>query len=148
MRGLIYLLVVQQPVLLRHVQSHYDAGGAKRRAFHILQRILADISNDVGLADIYLLLDSLDECDNLIEFVQYITKNHLSGKAKWLLTGCNLSIIKKHLDPAGYQIILDPSFDPGVIKPLADYKVGGLVNRQPDASCGQGSLLSTSRKPG
>lgn len=94
-KGLIFLLVVQQPDLTKHLLEEpnpawKDASRGKN-ALHALWRVLCNILNDLvesNCVPIYLMIDALDECDeSLSQFLELITKNlpSLPNTVKWLL---------------------------------------------------------------
>ena len=109
LRGLIYILVVQQPDLSRHVLKHYNDGGEKRRffedsnSFYALQRILADIFADKSLPGIYFLVD---ECgsgkENLLKPITTDVSN-AATKIKWLVTSQNILAIGERFKPDGQR---------------------------------------------
>jgi hypothetical protein len=66
LRGLIYLLVDQQPSLVSHVRKKYDQG-IKRpfegvNAWVALSTVFENILQDPSLKTTYLIIDALDEC--------------------------------------------------------------------------------------
>ncbi|KAH8744426.1 hypothetical protein F5883DRAFT_660811 [Diaporthe sp. PMI_573] len=67
LRGLVYLLIEQQPSLIRHIQNKYDQ--ARKQLFEdanawvALSTIFNNILQDIGLSTTYLAVDALDECD-------------------------------------------------------------------------------------
>ncbi|KAH0534090.1 hypothetical protein FGG08_007309 [Glutinoglossum americanum] len=111
LRGLIYLLVVQQDTLLRHVRKRYDDAGSRLlegpNALYSLWEILSDISNDPSLPSTYLMIDALDECDSGLDgLLKLITgKNSgLSPRVKWLLASRNQPTIQERLKPDGLRL--------------------------------------------
>ncbi|EEU33805.1 uncharacterized protein NECHADRAFT_89121 [Fusarium vanettenii 77-13-4] len=66
LRGLIYLLVVQQPSLISHVREKHDHAGKQLfedgNAWEALSKILAAMLNDPILDGAILVVDALDEC--------------------------------------------------------------------------------------
>jgi Cdc6-like AAA superfamily ATPase len=75
LRGLIYLLVDQQPSLISHVRKKYDHAGKTlfedANAWVALSEIFTNILQDPSLNSTYLIIDALDECvDRLAETVR------------------------------------------------------------------------------
>ena len=67
LRGLIYLLIDQQPSLVSHVQKKYDHAGKAlfedANAWVALSEIFTSILQDLSLKSTYLIVDTLDECE-------------------------------------------------------------------------------------
>jgi Cdc6-like AAA superfamily ATPase len=66
LRGLVHMLVRQQPSLVSHVRQKYDQVGRKSfedaNAWFALSEIFANILQNPSLETTYLIIDSLDEC--------------------------------------------------------------------------------------
>ncbi|CZR65327.1 related to vegetatible incompatibility protein HET-E-1 [Phialocephala subalpina] len=66
LRGLIYLLIDQQPSLLSHLRKKYDRAGKDlfedANAWVALSEIFTKILQDPALNTTYLIIDALDEC--------------------------------------------------------------------------------------
>jgi hypothetical protein len=77
LRGLIYLLVDQQPSLVSHLQTSYDKAGKAlfedANTWVALTKIFSGILQDPNLDDTYLIVDALDECivdlPRLLDFI-------------------------------------------------------------------------------
>ncbi|KAK0626411.1 hypothetical protein B0T14DRAFT_534566 [Immersiella caudata] len=103
LRGLIYLLVSQQPTLISHVRQQYDVGG--KRAFEdtngwiVLRDILTAILRDPGLRTTYLIIDALDECvtdlPRLLDLIAQISS--ASHRVKWIVSSRNWLQIEEKL---------------------------------------------------
>ncbi len=79
LRGLIYLLIVQENCLISHLQTEYDRAGRRllegENAFHALSAIFHTMLSDPRLTDAYLVVDALDECETgLTLLLDLITK--------------------------------------------------------------------------
>src|SRR2546421_3787319 len=78
LRGLVYLLVDQQPSLIRHIRKKYDQAGKTlfedANAWVALSEIFINILQDPSLNSTCLIIDALDECvadlPRLLDFVQ------------------------------------------------------------------------------
>jgi hypothetical protein len=104
LRGLIYLLVDQQPSLVSHVQTSYDKAGKAlfedANAWVALTKIFSSILQDPNLDDTYLIVDALDECvvdlPRLLDFIAQTS----SVCVKWVVSSRNWPEIEKTLDTA------------------------------------------------
>ncbi|RKL08734.1 Vegetative incompatibility protein HET-E-1 [Fusarium oxysporum] len=103
LRGLIYLLVAQQPSLISHILERYEVAGRSlfedANAFVALSRIFQDMLQDPILAAAYLVIDALDECRtdlpqllNLITNVSRIS----SSRVKWIVSSRRSGEIEEH----------------------------------------------------
>jgi hypothetical protein len=105
-RGLIYLLVDQQPSLALHVQTIYDKAGRALfedvNSWVAITKILSSILQDPNLDDTYLLVDALDECivdlPRLLDFIAQ--SSSISTRVKWVVSSRNWPEIEKKLDAA------------------------------------------------
>ncbi|KAJ5219668.1 hypothetical protein N7468_008872 [Penicillium chermesinum] len=103
LRGLIFMLVDQQPSLLPHVQKRYDITGEALftgiNAWAALSQILSDILEDPQLQTTYLVIDALDECvgglQQLLDFIA--DKSSLDCRTKWLVSSRCWPIIEESL---------------------------------------------------
>jgi hypothetical protein len=112
LRGLIYLLVDQQPSFISHVRKKYDAAGnpifRDVNAWVALSEIFASILNDPSLPHTYLIIDALDECttglDQLLDLVVQTSSAYSS--VKWVVSSRNWPSIEKDLDAAAQRVRL------------------------------------------
>jgi hypothetical protein len=112
LRGLIYMLVEQQPSLVSHVQRKYDNAGKAlfedTNAWTALSEIFTNILQDSSLDSIYLVVDALDECvtglPGLLELIVYTSS--VSSRAKWIVSSRNWSSIEKSLNTAAQRVRL------------------------------------------
>ncbi len=95
LRGLIYLLVDQQPTLISHVRKKYDQAGEKMfqdaNAWFALSEIFANILQDPSLKSTCLIVDALDECIlDLPELLKFIVqKSSAYPGVKWIVSSRN-----------------------------------------------------------
>jgi len=90
LRGLIYLLVDQQPSLISHVRKKHDHAGKAlfedANAWVALSEIFTNILQDRSLNNTYLIIDALDECvadlSKLLDFI--VQKSSVSPRVKWI----------------------------------------------------------------
>jgi len=106
LRGLIYLLCIQQPLLASHLRARYDHAGAKlfqdANSFFALSKVLEGMLHDERLQRAYLLIDALDECmadrERLLRFIASYTT---SPRVKWIVSSRNIPEIERLLEVDG-----------------------------------------------
>lgn len=142
LRGLIYMLVAQQPSLMCHVRASYDEAGKRLfedgNAWQALSKILTAILADDQLGEAVLLIDALDECvTDMPELIDYILAHSTSttNAIKWVVTSRNwLSIEDKFLDVnAIIPLSLEKLGNDPVATPVGafiDYKVDFLAQHK------------------
>ncbi|CAG9985116.1 unnamed protein product [Clonostachys byssicola] len=106
LRGLIYLLVEQQPSLITHIRQKYDHAGKQLfedlNAWEALSKILTAMLNDPSLEGAILIIDALDECKtNRHPLLDFIIR---PSRARWLVSSRNWQDIKKKLDKAEQKV--------------------------------------------
>jgi hypothetical protein len=112
LRGLLYLLVSQQPALISHVRKKHDHAGKSMfedaNAWVTLKEIFADVLQDPSLSTTYLVVDALDECvtdlPRLLDFVA--KKSSASSRVKWIVSSRNWPGIEEQLEQAGHKVRL------------------------------------------
>jgi len=116
LRGLIYTLVLRQPLLISHVWKKYDYAGKALfedpNAWFALSDIFTDILHDHNSKSAYLIVDALDEClvADLPKLVDFIAKNlSLSSHIKWLVSSRNWPLVEERLEKAGSNMRLSAS---------------------------------------
>ncbi|CAN9191599.1 unnamed protein product [Alternaria alternata] len=106
-RGLLYMLVDQQPSLMLHIRRKYDHAGKAlfedANAWVALSEIFTSMMQDKGLKTTYLVVDALDECvvdlPNLLDLI--VRTSTLSPCVKWLVSSRNESHIEEKLKSVG-----------------------------------------------
>lgn len=112
LRGLLYLLVKQQPSLVSHIRKEYDHAGKalfeNANAWVALSEIFTSILQDPSLNITYFIVDALDECvtdlPKLLDFVAQ--KSCISSRVKWIVASRNWSNIEERLEIAGQKVRL------------------------------------------
>jgi hypothetical protein len=113
LRGLLYLLVGQQPLLFSHIRKKYDSAGKALfedpNAWVALSEIFTNILEDPSLNSTYLIVDALDECiaadlPKLLEF--FVKHSSTSSRVKWIVSSRNWPDIEAKLDLAGHKVKL------------------------------------------
>ncbi|CAG8980239.1 hypothetical protein HYALB_00009821 [Hymenoscyphus albidus] len=103
LRGLIYLLIDQQPLLISYVRKKYDHAGKALfedpNAWVALSEIFTSILQDPSLTSIYLIIDALDECKaNLDQLLDLISRTaSTSTRVKWIVSSRNEPNIEARL---------------------------------------------------
>jgi hypothetical protein len=112
LRGLIYLLLEQQPSLLSHVREKYDHAGRSlfedANAWVALSEIFKSILQDPSLKSTYFIIDALDECvTGLPELLEFTAQNSFtSSRVKWIVSSRNWPNIEERLETAAQKVRL------------------------------------------
>lgn len=106
LRGLIFMLVDQQPSLISHIRRQYDKIGKRIfedvNAWQALSEILTSMLEDPLLPTTYIIVDALDECttdlNQLLDFLAQ--KSSAYPRVKWIVSSRNWPTIEETLDAA------------------------------------------------
>ncbi|RAQ99594.1 HET-D protein [Stemphylium lycopersici] len=106
-RGLLYMLVGQQPSLMSHIRGEYDHAGKAlfedANAWVALSEIFTSITQDKSLKTTCLVVDALDECvvdlPKLLDLIVRTSKS--SPCVKWLVSSRNENHIEERLKSIG-----------------------------------------------
>ena len=112
LRGLLFLLIKQQPSLVSHLQKNHDHAGKAlfedANAWVTLSEIFTHILQDPSLHNTYLIIDALDECivdlPKLLDFI--VQKSCVSPRVKWIVSGRNRPDIEERLERVGHKVML------------------------------------------
>ena len=112
LRGLVFLLVDQQPSLISHIRKKHDCAGKAlfedANAWVALSEIFTSILQDPSLNSTYLIIDALDECvgdlPKLLDFI--VQKSFVSPRVKWIVSSRNWPNIEERLERAGHKVSL------------------------------------------
>ena len=110
LRGLIYLLIDQQPSLISHVRKKYDHAGQTvfedTNAWVVLSEIFTNILQDPSLKNTYIIIDALDECatglSKILDLI--LQKSSVSPHIKWIVSSRNWPEIEERLETAGEKV--------------------------------------------
>ncbi|KAF4452098.1 hypothetical protein F53441_5031 [Fusarium austroafricanum] len=136
LRGLIYLLLVQNPWLMSHIEEKYDHAGKKLfedgNAWQALSKIFMSMLQDPKLDGALLIVDALDECStNRDELLDLIVK---SSNVKWIVTGRNWLEIEQKLDRSTQKVRLQLELNQesvsNAIQAYIKYKVNELESEK------------------
>ncbi|KAJ4169245.1 hypothetical protein NW754_001331 [Fusarium falciforme] len=108
LRGLIYLLVDQQPSLISHVRKKHDHAGKQlfedRNAWEALSKMLGAVLEDPSSEGVILIIDALDECTkNLHQLFDIIAKPY---RVRWIVSSRNWPAIEEKLGKAKQKVRL------------------------------------------
>ncbi|KAF2626151.1 hypothetical protein BU25DRAFT_492296 [Macroventuria anomochaeta] len=112
LRGLVHLLVSQQPALTAHVRKRYDKAGKSvfedANAWFALTEIFVDVLQDPSLGTSYILIDALDECmTDLPKLLHFVAKqSSASSRVKWIVSSRNWPSIEEQLEQAEHKVRL------------------------------------------
>ncbi|KAL7925190.1 hypothetical protein ACQKWADRAFT_285315 [Trichoderma austrokoningii] len=111
LRGLIYLIIVQEPSLISHVQEKYRHAGkdlfSDANAWVALSEIFAAILQDSKVKEVILVIDALDECEaDLPKLLDIITQQFEFSHIKCVVSSRNILSIQQRLESSISQGIL------------------------------------------
>jgi hypothetical protein len=108
-RGLLYMLMEQQPSLVSHIRKKHSHAGKSlfedTNAWVALTEIFADVLRDRSLRATYLVIDGLDECVTDLPKLLDFLANHASTSpcVKWIVSSRNWPDIEAPLERAEHQ---------------------------------------------
>ncbi|ORY16324.1 NACHT domain-domain-containing protein [Clohesyomyces aquaticus] len=108
LRGLLYLLVDQQPSLVSYIRAKHDHAGKAlfedANAWVALREIFTNILQDPSIRRTHLIIDALDECvvdrEKLLDFI--VKQSSASSHVKWIVSSRNWPEIEQQLATAGH----------------------------------------------
>ncbi|KAH8646283.1 hypothetical protein BX600DRAFT_484853 [Xylariales sp. PMI_506] len=141
LRGLIYMLLKQQPSLLPHARKTYDPVGESlfkdANSWVALSEILTSILQDPISKGTCLIIDALDECvTDLPKLLELIAKiSSLYPHVKWIVSSRNWPNIEKGLNKATQRVKLSLELNEEsvstAVKAYIRYKVDQLAGPDP-----------------
>ncbi|KAL0929681.1 Vegetative incompatibility protein HET-E-1-like protein 15 [Colletotrichum truncatum] len=116
LRGLIFMLLDQEPSLLSHMKTKYEQGGKALfqdvNAWQAMSEIFMNMLHDSKLQGVCLLIDALDECSmGLEQLLKLIIKASQSTSAKWLVSSRNWLQIEEQLCTVAQRLSLEVNAD-------------------------------------
>lgn len=111
LRGLLYLLIVQQPSLISHVKSKYDIAGKSlfedANAWTALSQILISVLQDASIDGAILVIDALDECQSdQAKLLDFIFQHSSLHRVKWIITSRHGLNIEQRMKDLGSRMLL------------------------------------------
>ncbi|KAJ1322937.1 ankyrin repeat domain-containing protein 50 [Microdochium nivale] len=141
LRGLIYMLVSQQPSLIEYLSKQYDHAGRAlfedANAWVALSEILADILRDPSLPPAFIVIDALDECTkDLPSLLSFISRTADKSQAKWLVSSRNIIDIERglRLNPSGARLSLKLKQNAEQVAHAVDAYINHCVSQLPTTS--------------
>ena len=112
LRGLLWLLVPQQPSLISHIRREYDRAKKtifqESNTFTTLSDIFRNILQDPLLNSTHLIIDALDECitdlPKLLKFI--VDMSSLSLRVKWIVSSRPWPQVKEALEKVNNKVNL------------------------------------------
>ncbi|TVY40826.1 Vegetative incompatibility protein [Lachnellula occidentalis] len=135
LRGLIYLLIRQQPSLISNIPEKYRHAVAAlfkdQNAWWELSKMLKSILQDPGTQDTYLIIDALDECvEDLGLLLNFIANNSTAyPRVKWIVSSRNWPDIDEGLDTAKQKMTLCLELSPESISAAVGTYIQHKVDR-------------------
>ncbi len=134
LRGLLYLLLDQQPHLLSHARKKFDHGGKSSfedvNAWVALSEIFTDVLSELHLASVYLIIDALDECivdlPKLLDWIANTSSRF--PRVKWIVSSRNWPIIEKGLNQTAQKTILSLELNDRSVSAAVDKYVNFKVD--------------------
>jgi hypothetical protein len=141
LRGLMWMLLRQEKLLIRHLDKFKDSGSKlfeDRNAFYNLKQIFRSMLEDGVLKRAYLVVDALDECrdeepglSQLLELISDISETN--DKVKWLVSSRNVPQIETRLEEnktrTRLSLELNADSVASAVEAFIDYKLSGLAER-------------------
>jgi hypothetical protein len=112
LRGLLYMLVLQQPLLASHIQKLHEHAGKQlfedANAWVALRDVFTEILQDPSLGKTCLVVDALDECiTDLPKLLNLVAEqSSTSSRVKWIVSSRNWPDIETRLERAGHKVKL------------------------------------------
>ncbi|KAK1240176.1 hypothetical protein MKX08_007618 [Trichoderma sp. CBMAI-0020] len=134
LRGLIYMVVKQQPCLISYLRDAWDDGKdvfTNVNAGVVLSEILGKILEDKRLRSTYFIIDALDECTvNLNLLLDLIVEKSSSyPHVKWIVSSRDWPNIREHLDNASQKTNLSLELNKDTISAAVATYIGHKVNQ-------------------
>jgi hypothetical protein len=110
LRGLLYMLVKQQPSLMSHIRKKHNNASRTlfedANAWFALTEIFVGVLRDPSLGTAYLIIDALDECvtGDLPKLLSFIAEqSSASLRVKWIVSSRNWPTIEEQLERAEHK---------------------------------------------
>ncbi|KAH6955659.1 hypothetical protein BKA56DRAFT_638112 [Ilyonectria sp. MPI-CAGE-AT-0026] len=142
LRGLIYLLLIQQETLALHLRKRYEHAHRlfdDTNAFYTFSQVLVEILHDPSLRGAYSIIDGLDECQaGLPQLLDFIVRNTSIPRVKWIVSSRNRYDIQQRLYLNNYRIRLSLEGNADdvskAVEVYIDYKLSCLTSLKDNTS--------------
>ncbi|KAF2260950.1 beta transducin-like protein HET-D2Y [Lojkania enalia] len=140
LRGLLYMLVDQQPSLVSHIRKKHDHAGKAlfedANAWVALSKIFTNILRDTSLNSTYLIVDALDECvTDLPKLLDFVTlSSSISSRVKWMVSSRNEAFIEQRLrlDDSGTRLSLELKENAAQVSRAVDAYIDHCLSELPE----------------
>jgi len=143
LRGVIFLLLLQQPSLIQHIQESYNHAGRRLfdgpDSFDALSQALSRMLGDRRVKGCYMVIDALDECETgLPQLLDFIVQTawSTSTDVKWIVSSRNRHDIEQQLrlNDSGTMLSLELNARhvTHAINTYIEHKVSHLVSLEGD----------------
>lgn len=138
LRGLIFMLINQQPSLISHLRQRYDQAGGKLfegpNTWFALSDIFMAIVQDPTLKNAYLVVDALDECiSDLPKLLDLIVRaSSTEARVKWIVSSRNWYQIEERLRRAEQKVKLSLELNAESISGAVDFYIRKKVTHLSD----------------
>jgi hypothetical protein len=135
LRGLLHMLVTQQPSLASHVRRKHDHAGKAifedANAWVVLTEIFEAVLQDPSLRMTYLIVDALDECvTDLPKLLDFVAKqSSASSRVKWIVSSRNWPDIEAQLERAGHKVKLSLELNANSVAAAVDIFIQQKVDQ-------------------
>jgi hypothetical protein len=135
LRGLLYMLVTQQPSLASHVRKKHDYAGKAifedANAWVVLVEIFEALFQDPSLRMTYLIIDALDECvTDLPKLLEFVAKqSSASSQVKWIVSSRNRPDIEAQLELAEHKAKLSLELNAQLVAAAVDVFIQQKVDQ-------------------
>ena len=140
LRGLLYMLVHQQLLLVSHIRKKHNYAGKSlfkdANAQVALTKMFANVLRDLSLSTTYLITNALDECvTNRPKLLSFIAKQFsVSSCVKWIVSSRNWAAIEDQLETAEHKTKLSLKLNAEsvavAVKAFIQQKVGQLAQEK------------------
>jgi hypothetical protein len=140
LRGLIYMLVTQQPSLISYIREEYEKAGKMlfedANALVVMSEMLTNILHDSTLQTTYLIIDALDECEeNRPELLAFVAQNSsVSSRVKWIVSSRNWPDIEEQITTANQKVKVSLELNEksisAAVKTYIEWKIEQLVEQK------------------
>ncbi|KAF7183375.1 hypothetical protein CNMCM7691_003574 [Aspergillus felis] len=131
LRGLIYMLVQQQPAFIRHIS---DVSFEGENAWFALLRVFTNILEDSHLKSTFLIIDALDECTTDLSRLLHllVQKSTAYSHVQWVVSSRNWPSIENGLNgtnPIELNLELNEHTLSAAINSFIQHKINELTDK-------------------
>ncbi|KAM0228002.1 hypothetical protein ACHAP5_012058 [Fusarium lateritium] len=137
LRGLIYMLITQQPSLLSYVENKHEHIAAHWNSRVAMEEIFRNMLADPALPETYLVVDALDECLDDLPFLLEMISSMCSGTCssiRWIVSSRNRCEIKEHLSDQQSKVAISLELNAASVSQAVEhfisYRTGRLAEKK------------------